>query len=283
MSKRTVLAWLALAALFVMACDISFGNVPQAKTGPTVTYPISAAAPAGSPVDLVITMGGGSLDVTGGATALVEGSVQTNVAEWKPTVTTTSGMVIVAQGISKSPITDSTDTVNKWTLKLGKTPMRLKIGAGATTGKLELGGVPLQSLRVEQGASATEIRWSSANPEVLKDLTVNAGAASITLAGLASANLESLTFSGGASNYTLDFSGKLQRSATATVKAGVSNITLIVPEGIPAKATLSGGLRAANAEGAWQKSGDTYTLAGSGPTLTINVEMGLGALFLKNK
>ena len=38
-----------------------------------------------------------------------------------------------------------------------------------------------------------------------------------------------------------------------------------------------------NAEGAWKKDGDGYTQTGSGPTLTLNMEMGLGALQLKNK
>ncbi len=117
----------------------------------------------------------------------------------------------------------------------------------------------------------------------MKELFVSAGASNLSLTGLGNANFETLTFSGGASNYALDFAGKLQRNASATIKTGVSNVTVIVPEGVNAKATLTGGLRAANSEGAWQKNGDTYAMTGSGPTLTLNVEMGLGALQLKNK
>jgi hypothetical protein len=191
--------------------------------------------------------------------------------------------VTVSQGDPGTPITDSPNAFNRWTLRLGKTPMALRINTGAATGKIELGGVPLRRLRLEQGAGGIEMKFSSANPETMQELYVSAGAANISLSGLGNANVETLTFNGGLSNYTLDFGGKLLRNATGKVGAGASTITLIVPEGMPAKATLSGGLRAANAEGAWQKNGDIYTLAGSGPSLTLNVEMGLGALFLKNK
>ncbi|MEP7198516.1 MAG: toast rack family protein [Chloroflexota bacterium] len=276
--------WLIpLLALCLTACDISLGGLPQAKTGPTTTTNINVPLPsAGIVTDVTIALGGGSLDLAGGASALVEGTVQTNVAEWKPTVTNALNNVVIAQGQS-SPIPDSTDTVNKWNLRLGKAPMNLTVKTGATNGTFNLGGVPLRGLHIEQGAASTDIKFASANPEVMKELFVSAGAANISLSGLGNANFETLTFNGGASNYTLDFTGKLQRSATATIRTGVSNVTVIVPDGVNAKATLTGGLRGANYEGAWQKSGDAYTLAGSGPTLTLNVEMALGALQLKNK
>ena len=282
MPKHKFIWWIPFAALFLLACDISLGGIPQAKTGPVETVTINVPAPAGA-ADLTIAMGGGSLDLTGGAVGLVEGSVQTNVADWKPTVTTVGANVVVAQGQGKSPIADSTNTVNKWALKLGKTPMSLNVKAGATNGTLNLGGVPLRGLRIEQGAASTDIKFAAPNPEVMKEMNISAGASNIALSGLGNANFETLVFNGGASNYTLDFGGKLQRNATATVKTGVSNLTIVIPEGVNAKVTLTGGLRAANTEGAWQKSGDTYTQSGGGPALTVNVEMCLGALHLKNK
>ncbi len=284
MVRRKVLWFIPLLIIVLSACDISAGAIPQVKTGPTETTPINVPLPpAGTVTDVALELGAATLDLSGGASGLIDGSIQTNVAEWKPTITSSAGSVKIAQGKSDKLFPDSSNVVNKWNLKLGKAPMSLTVKAGAYNGTFNLGGVPLRNLHIEQGTASTEIKFNSANPEVMKELFISAGASNIALTGLSNANFERLTFSGGASNYTLDFSGKLQRSATATIKTGISNVTLIVPEGTNAKATLTGGLRAANPEGTWRKDGDSYSLAGSGPSLTMNIEMGLGALQLKNR
>jgi uncharacterized protein DUF2154 len=284
MNHRKFIWIIPCIAAFLLACDISTGALPQVKTGATETTSVNVPMPAaGTVANVTLELGAATLDLSGGANNLVEGTIQTNVAEWKPTVTSSAGNVSIVQGKSENFLPDSSNTINKWNLKLGKAPINLTVKAGAYNGTLNLGGVPLRSLRVEQGAASSMIKFESANPEVMKEISISAGASNLTLSGLGNANFESLRFEGGASNYTLDFTGRLQRNATVTVKTGISNLTVIVPEGTNAKATLTGGLRAANAEGAWQKNGDTYALSGGGQTLTMSLEMGLGGLQLKNK
>jgi len=58
-------------------------------------------------------------------------------------------------------------------------------------------------------------------------------------------------------------------------------VVIIVPEGVPATVTFIGGLANINAQDAWQKSGNTYLLEGSGPKLTISVTMGAGDIELR--
>jgi hypothetical protein len=103
------------------------------------------------------------------------------------------------------------------------------------------------------------------------------------LKGLANANFAQMTFTSGAGDYTLSFDGDLQRDARVTIDAGVSTVTIIVPEGVNAQVTFEGGLASVNAEDDWEQNGDLYTLSGSGPTITVTVKMGVGTLNLRNE
>jgi hypothetical protein len=109
------------------------------------------------------------------------------------------------------------------------------------------------------------------------------GASQIEILGLGNANLSSMDFEGGAGQYTLDFSGNLQRSANITIRAGVSDIRIIVPAGTPVEARVSGGLNNVGMEGTWTVNNGTYTTSGTGPALTITVEMAVGNLTLVNR
>jgi hypothetical protein len=90
-----------------------------------------------------------------------------------------------------------------------------------------------------------------------------------------------MVFRSGAGDYTLDFSGELQRDAVVTIESGISRVVVIVPEGMNAEVNFTGGLSSVDVDGDWQRSGDEYTLAGEGPRLTINIDMGAGSLELK--
>jgi hypothetical protein len=85
----------------------------------------------------------------------------------------------------------------------------------------------------------------------------------------------------GAGNFTLDFSGELLRDASVTIKSGLSNVTVSVPEGTAARLHVTGGLSNVNRQGGWQSTGDDYVLEGEGPELTFTVEMGAGNLELQ--
>jgi hypothetical protein len=89
-----------------------------------------------------------------------------------------------------------------------------------------------------------------------------------------------MIFDAGAGNYTLDFSGDLQRDATITIDTGLSNVTLLIPEGIDATVTVEGGLANVSAGSNWTRVGDVYTQAGASPSLTFVVKIGAGNLTL---
>jgi hypothetical protein len=284
--KRGLLIPLAALTAASLACSINL-NIPHVNTGPTQTLAINEPAPGGSQgAEVEITMGAGTLNIDPGAQGWVEGQVQYNVADWKPTVTHTGNTVSITQGQSQNDVglpQSGSKIVNDWNLKLGNVPMSLTVNAGAYQGTLKLGGVPLRHLTIHDGASNAKVVFDTANPETMSSLTYETGASTVSLEQLANANTQQIDFSGGAGDYQLDFSGKLQHDLAVTVKSGVSSVRLVVPAGVSATVNVSGGLNNVNTDGNWTHTGDTYTQTGSGPTVTINVEMGVGSLKLVNR
>jgi hypothetical protein len=161
--------------------------------------------------------------------------------------------------------------------------MNLLINAGAYKGEFDLGGLSLQSLRIGDGASDVRLDFSAPNKVEMDSLRYNTGASHVELTGLANANFETLVFKGGAGDYKLDFSGELKRDATVTIDAGFSSVTVVVPEGVAARVFVDSGLSNVDIGGNWEKSGNEYSLAGEGPRLTINVNIGAGSLTLRNR
>jgi hypothetical protein len=57
-------------------------------------------------------------------------------------------------------------------------------------------------------------------------------------------------------------------------------MTLVIPSGIPVQITVNGALSNVTYGSGWTKNGNIYSQAGSGPQLTIAVEIGAGNLTL---
>jgi hypothetical protein len=173
--------------------------------------------------------------------------------------------------------------VNEWNFELGSAPMDLLIKAGAYKGDIELGGLSLASLKVDDGAADVNLSFSDPNLIEMGTLRYETGASSVKLEGLANANFDQMNFKGGAGSYVLDFSGELVRDATVNIDAGLSNVEIIVPNGVSARVLVDRGLANVDISGDWEKSGDDYELAGEGPRLTINVNIGAGNLELRTR
>lgn len=279
---------LLVLALATLACGPNFNiDVPRLQTGPTETTTIDEANPkTDKTVDVELDLGAGNLRLSGGADGLATGTIDTNIAEWKPEIERTDSRLTIRQGDGdiNFGIADADDIVNKWDVQLGNdVPMELTINAGAYDGQMELGGMSLERLTVRDGASSVNLSFDEPNQVEMDMLRYNTGASTVTLTGLANANFDDMSFDGGAGTYTLDFSGELQRDATVNVKAGVCTLTIIIPEGTAVRINLDGGLTTVKTEGTWSASNDTYETSGTGPQLTINIDLGAATLTLINK
>lgn len=278
MNTKVITAILILA-LASLACGFTI-NLPEApKVGPEVEESITVASPDSKETRLTISFGAGELTLSPGAKSLVDGTATYNVADLKPEIEKSDSDIEIKQGDFKS-LPPLNHIKNEWDLKLGKTPMDLTVKAGAYDGTLELGGLALQNLTVKDGASNVDLSFSEPNQTEMSVLRYETGASNVKLTGLANANFSTLMFSGGAGNYTLDFSGTLQRDAVVTIEAGLGDLSLVVPEDVNAVVTVEGAALNVNHSSGWAQNGQKYTQHGSGSTLTILVKMSAGNLVI---
>lgn len=276
---RKLIPFIAILALTTLACGISAPKPPTPS--PEVTEDIKVEYPDSEEINLNLKFGAGELTLNPGADILVDGTATYNYDELKPEVNTDGGDVEVRVGDGDLNIFPNLNNIkNEWDLKLGDQPMNLSIDSGAYDGTFELGGLSLTRLNISDGASDVEINFSKLNPVEMSTFTYNTGASDVKILGLGNANFSLFDFSAGAGDYTLDFSGKLQRDASIKIETGLSNMIIIVPEGVNAVVTVQGGLSNVNAGPGWERSGEDYIQKGEGPTLTFVIEMGAGNLTL---
>ncbi|MHB0924407.1 MAG: toast rack family protein [Bellilinea sp.] len=263
-----------------LACSFTV-TTPKASTGETKTFTVNEAVPAGvETVSLDIEMGAGKLTITGGAKSLVEGTIRYNVFGWKPEVTRDGGKVRIFQGALDEIKIPNDDVVNSWDLLLGTSPIELKVSAGAYEGSLDLSGVPLTNLDITDGASKATVEFNSVNPVEMDTFSYKTGASQVNLFGIGNANASKLKFDGGAGDFTLDFSGELKQDLAVDINSGISSIKIIIPENVPARITISGGLNNISPSGTWSITGNTYEKTGTGPRIDIFIQMGVGSLKL---
>jgi hypothetical protein len=280
MNRKLIPILLALM-LALSACNLHVRIPVTQTTGPLTTDEISIPVPdASGTVSLKLSFGAGIVHLAPGASNLVNGTAAYNVADFKPTVTTTDNTVHLEQGnYHLDGIPDFSNIKNEWDLQLGSVPMDLELEGGAYTGDYALGGLALTNLTIAEGAAKVDLSFDKLNTTEMKLFHYETGASNVSMSGLANANFASMEFTGGAGNYTFDFSGQLQRDTSVTIEAGLSNVTLIIPTGIPIQVTVNG-LSNVTHDSSWTKNGNMYTQTGTGPQLVILVEMGAGNLTL---
>lgn len=274
----SVIFVLALASL---ACGVTVDLPNQAEVGAEVTEAITVAEPDAEETRLSLEFGAGDLTLSGGAKELVEGTALYNVEDLQPEVIERDGEIEIKQGDFQN-LPPFNGLKNEWDLKLGNTPLDLEISAGAYDGVLELGGLALKSLMIRDGASDVELAFSEPNQAEMSEFRYTTGASDVRMTGLANANFSTFVFNSGAGEYTLDFSGDLQRDAIVSIDCGFSDLTLIIPQGVNAVVTIDSALADIQVDRGWSQKNQTYTQSGEGPTLTILVNMGAGEVTLRD-
>lgn len=275
MKKQTLFAILVLLFASV-ACSLQ--NV-QMQTTDTKQVDIIEPLPNNlEETEIQFQMTGGQFTITPGDSDLVSGTIRYNVDRWEPEFTRSSNLYKISQvnpfRISGIP---SGDVVNTWDLALTtQIPLDLSIEGGASDNTFDFTGIQLTNLRIVQGASDSTIRFDAPNPARMESFVFNTGASSAKLSGLGYANFSEMSFSCGAGDYTLEFNGDLADDRLVEIKAGVSNITLVIPSGVKAVINNQGTVTNINTRGTWLVTDDSYSTMSEGPTLTINLDMAVG-------
>lgn len=283
MKRYALPLFLIILVATSLACQITV-NAPDFRNPNVMDQPetltINEATPSSTPASLELSMSAGKLNITGGDAGFVSGTVRYNLESQKPTIRRDGNKVVIDQDELKSALNIGSDVINEWDIRLGNTPTALQINAGAYEGTLSLGGVPLTRLEINDGASKSDVTFDQPNPETMELLSYKTGASQADLTGLANANFREMTFDSGAGSYTLDFSGELKQDASVRITSGVSNFEIVIPEGMRARIEVDGSLNNVSQRGVWNVQDRIYETQGSGPLLTINVEMSVGQLEL---
>jgi hypothetical protein len=111
-------------------------------------------------------------------------------------------------------------------------PLDLEMEFGGTEAMLELGGLALQSVRLECGATDATLGFTVPNRSHMRELDVNVGAAGFTALHLANANADLIRIRGGVGVVDLDFSGAWTRDLTVESRVNIGKMTLRVPEDV---------------------------------------------------
>ena len=278
---RKLILLIAILALASMACGFNIDIPEVPKPGPEVVDDINVKTPKADDVNLKLSFGAGEIKLSPGASQLVQGTATYNYSAFKPDVNTDGGDIAIQMSdVDFKTFPNFNDLKNEWDFKLGDTPMDLSIESGAYDGTFEFGGLALENLTVQDGAANVTLSFSEPNLSEMSTFRYETGASNVKMTGLANANFSLMDFSSGAGDYTLDFSGELQRDASIKISSGLSNIIVIVPEGVNAVVTVDSGASNVSAGSNWSMKGNIYMQEGEGPTLTFVIEIGAGNVTL---
>ncbi len=153
--KRGLIAAAAVLAASLAACEVN-----TEPPGPTMTDPVSVDLDSSEMVRADLRIGAGSLNVSGGATKLVEGSFTYNVPSWKPSVrwvpSSFRGLLTIEQPNHSRARFGHTEY--DWTLRFNDNkPLDMFINLGAGEADLRLGSLNLRSVQVDMGVGKLDL------------------------------------------------------------------------------------------------------------------------------
>ena len=156
--KRGVIASLLILIAVAFAATGCYQGV---RVGDLQTKSQTVERGDANAVNAEIQMGAGKLDVSGGASELLEASFTYNVEELDPRATYTNGRLEVRDsGVNMgiASLADLDEFRNQWDLKLNEdVPMEMKINLSAGPSNLALGALALTSLNINGGAGEITI------------------------------------------------------------------------------------------------------------------------------
>lgn len=118
-------------------------------------------------------------------------------------------------------------------------PLSLDLELGAAEARLDLGGLQLQDVKIETGASDSHVSFDRPNPIPMERLAVSAGAANLKLTGVANANARALSIESGVGNVEVSFDGPLVQSIEVDASMTLGRVSLTVPRDAGVRVELS--------------------------------------------
>jgi hypothetical protein len=229
--KRCILLILSFLIFSVIAYESNADEV----TGENKVIPLGEI----DSLKVGIKFGAGRLDLISGGEDFFEGDFQYENSILKPRINYEDlgkkGVLNLSQSIKKD-ISLHWPYKNIWNLKLpSNIPLQLYVYSATYDGNIDLTNLGIENFYLSSGASQTNIIFNQPNLVDLKNINIKTGASTVKIIGLANANFNEMDFTGGAGNYTFDFSGNLTKKSKVNINAGAAKIILKIPSAIGSK------------------------------------------------
>jgi hypothetical protein len=141
------------------------------------------------------------------------------------------GLESLGRGVR--PSSGDRDEVGELALLVpSRVPLDLDLELGGTQSSLELGGLALQTLRLECGATDASLRFSTPNRVRMRDLEIDVGAADFSAINLGNANADQIRVRGGIGVVDLDFGGAWTHDMTVTTRVAIGKLKLRIPRDV---------------------------------------------------
>lgn len=255
---------MTLVALSVFLFTLSACTIDRFQVGSMRTESETVGVGNAETVRADIEMGFGEIEISGGASELMEAEFTFNVDELDPVVSydvsgSTGRLTVEHRDTKGFPLGDYGDARSEWELRFNDdVPMDLTLSLGAAQGDIDLRGLALTSLNIQVGAGEANL-WLGNNPLRNMDLEMGAGV------------------------LTLDMTGVWARDLDAEISGGVGRLTIYLPSEVGVRVNVQMGIAVLDTRGL-QKDGDTYTndaYGSSDVTLRLDIEGGIGNIQLE--
>ena len=146
---------LSASALLLTSCI----EIDHTRTGPLREDPVSVDLGVAQRADVEFDLGAGELNVEGGSPKLVNGTFEYNVAEWRPTVrTSTNGSHSTVTIKQPEHVRLGGNQHYTWNLALNnKVLLDMTMNCGAGHARLNLGDLTLRSVNVHIGVGQVDL------------------------------------------------------------------------------------------------------------------------------
>ncbi len=217
--KRTIFILATIFALATSGCNLLFKMpIGGPELIPTETFSIDEATPIGdsiSDAEFMVAPSNASLVLTGDAYGLVNGEIQYNVAEWKPSLVIDGNILRISQTIPDNNIASvPRGALNEWDLNLN--PMLKNITVSLSAGNYTLtfaDTLPDEAeINVHHGVGNLRLVFPA---DVIVNVEVQRGPANIDTEGMWTKNEKSYV------------SGESGPVWNVKVDIGVGNLTLV--------------------------------------------------------
>jgi len=113
-----------------------------------------------------------------------------------------------------------------------RVPMDLSIELGAVEADIQLGGLRLTDLTVKSGAADVAVRFDQPNPDRVRSMTLEVGAASLKLVRAGNSGVERVNANVGVGALDLDLGGDLTHDVEVSGSLAMGSFTLRVPRDV---------------------------------------------------